>query len=80
MAMWAQATKASYLDMGIEYVEILGDAACGSICTEYVGDIIPLKEAELGDDLPPYHPNCACSFVAYEEPIETDNIYEEELD
>ena len=52
---------------GIEYVEIIGDAACGGICTDYVGDVIPLREAELGDDLPPYHPNCACSFCAYTE-------------
>ena len=67
MAMWAKATQESYLDMGIEYVEIVGDAECGGICTEFVGeDPVPLAEAELGDLLPPYHPNCACSFVAYE--------------
>ena len=67
MAMWAKATKESYLDMGIEYVEIVGDAECGGICTEFVGeDPVSLAEAELGDLLPPYHPNCACSFVAYE--------------
>ena len=51
-----------YLEKGIEYVEIIGDAACGGICLDYVGEAIPLREAELGDDLPPYHPNCACSF------------------
>ena len=55
---------------GIEYVEIIGDAACGGICLDYVGEAIPLREAELGDDLPPYHPNCACSFCAYEEFVE----------
>jgi hypothetical protein len=30
-------------------------------------EIIPLAEAELGDELPPYHPNCVCDFVAFEE-------------
>jgi hypothetical protein len=62
-------------------VEILGDALCGGICLDYVGEAIPLAEAEIGDLLPPYHPNCACSYVAYEEAIPADLIEEEhELD
>ena len=84
MAMWSQATKDAYLEMGIEYVEILGDAECGGICLDYVGEAIPLAEAMLGDSLPPYHPNCACSYVAYEEavPAELAEEYDEaeELD
>ena len=71
MAMWSRATKDAYLEMGIEYVVIVGDAECGGICLDYVdGDPIPLAEAEIGDLLPPYHPNCACSFVAWEETTE----------
>lgn len=66
VAMWSQATKETYLAMGIEYVEIVGDAACGEVCTDYVGEVVPLREAELGNELPPYHPNCACSYIAYE--------------
>ena len=65
VAMWSQATKTAYQQMGIEYVEIIGDAACGAICTDYVGDVLLLSDAELGDELPPYHPNCACSYIAY---------------
>lgn len=84
MAMWSQATKDAYLEMGIKYVEILGDAECGGICLDYVGEAIPLAEAMLGDELPPYHPNCACSYVAYEEavPAELAEEYDEaeELD
>lgn len=84
MAMWSQATKDAYLEMGIEYVEILGDAECGGICLDYVGEAIPLAEAMLGDSLPPYHPNCACSYVAYEEAVPAELVEEydeaEELD
>ena len=76
VAMWSLATKESYLTMGIEYVEIVGDAECGGICVDYVGEPIPLREAELGDDLPPYHPNCACSYIAYIEEVPVD---EEEI-
>ena len=70
MAVYSKVTKEMYLEKGIEYIEIIGDAACGGICLDYVGEAIPLREAELGDDLPPYHPNCACSFCAYEEFVE----------
>lgn len=71
MAMWSRATKDAYLEMGVEYVAIVGDAECGGICLDYVdGQPIPLAEAEIGDLLPPYHPNCACSYVAWEENVE----------
>lgn len=71
MAMWSRATKDAYLEMGIEYIAIVGDAECGGICLDYVdGEPIPLAEAEIGDLLPPYHPNCACSFVAWEENVQ----------
>ena len=67
MAVWSRATKDTYLEMGVEYVEIVGDAECGGICLDYVGEALPLADAIIGDDLPPYHPNCACSFCAYTE-------------
>lgn len=79
MAMWSQATKDAYLEMGIKYVEILGDAECGGICLDYVGEAILLEEAEIGDLLPPYHPNCACSYVAYEEAIPKELEEKEEI-
>ena len=77
VAMWSRATKETYLTIGIEYVEIIGDAECGGICLDYVGEAIPLREAELGDELPPYHPNCACSYVAYEEEKEIETFEED---
>ncbi len=77
MAVWSKVTKEIYLENGIEYVEIIGDAECGGICLDYVGEAIPLAEAELGTDLPPYHPNCACSYCSYTEFGETS---EEEIE
>lgn len=65
MAVYSKVTKEIYLENGIEYIEIIGDAACGGICLDYVGEYLPLAEAEVGIDLPPYHPNCACSFCSY---------------
>lgn len=70
MAMWSLATKEAYLEMGIEYVVMVGDAMCGGICLDYVdNEPIRLADAYVGDMLPPYHPNCACSYVAYEETV-----------
>lgn len=79
VAMWSQATKESYLNMGIEYIEIVGDAACGGVCSGFVGESIPLEGAQLGAELPPYHPNCACSYIAYESEEEEENLDEEDL-
>lgn len=67
MAMWSEATKEAYLDMGIEYVEIINPEPCDEVCSDYVGEIIPLEEAVIGDELPPYHPNCVCDFHAWRE-------------
>lgn len=78
VAMWSSATKEAYLDMGIEYIEIIGDAECGGVCLDFVGDVIPLREAELGAELPPYHPNCACSYIAFEEEGNSEQIEIEE--
>lgn len=71
MAMWSLATKEAYLEMGIEYVVMIGDAMCGGICLDYVdNEPVPLADAYVGDMLPPYHSNCACSYVAYEETVQ----------
>ena len=67
MAMWSMATKESYLNMGIEYVEIINDSPCEEECSDLVGEVIPLRDAELGNELPPYHPNCKCEYIAYTE-------------
>ena len=82
MAMWSQATKEAYLDMGIEYVEIINPEPCDEVCSDYVGEIIPLAEAELGDELPPYHPNCVCDFHAWREEVSADEYqaYREEYE
>lgn len=78
MAVYSKVTKDIYLEKGIEYVEIIGDAACGGICLDYVDTVIPLADADIGIDLPPYHPNCCCSFCCYEEYGELDSEEETE--
>lgn len=75
MAMFSEASKERMITEGVEFVEIVGDAECGGICLDYVdGDPIPIKDASVGIDLPPYHPNCACSFVAYTEEVEISEV------
>ena len=75
MAMWSIATKSAYLEIGIEQVLPVGDGACGTICVDFLGgDPIPLEDAEPGGLLPPYHPNCKCSYVAWKESFLEDPI------
>lgn len=75
MAMWSLATKEAYLSMGIEMVEIVNPEPCNEVCSDYVGEVIPLAQAELGDELPPYHPNCMCEYFAYYEETDGQNEF-----
>ncbi len=78
MAFYNIGLRDSYLEMGVEYVEIVGDAECGGICLDYVdGEPIRLEDAEINVELPPYHPNCACSFVSWEETQAQENLENE---
>lgn len=76
MAVYSKVTKEIFLERGIEYIEIIGDAICGGICLDYVGEAVPLRDAAVGIDLPPYHPNCACSFCSYTEFEDITNFVE----
>ena len=78
MALWSRLSRDDYLAHGIEYVEIFNPEACSEICSEYVGEVISLVDAELGDELPPYHPNCACCFCIYLEEEDGDRADIEE--
>lgn len=46
-----------------EYVAVL-DAKTSEICQDKDGSIVKLKDAEIGINLPPLHPNCRSTFVA----------------
>lgn len=70
MAMWSMATKEAYLSMGITYIEIINDSPCEEVCTDLVGEVIPLAEAEVSAELPPYHPNCKCEYIAWTEHVD----------
>jgi len=79
MAFYNKGLLDTYLEAGVEYVEIVGDAECGGICLDYVDEgPIRLEGAQINVELPPYHPNCACSFVEWEE--EEGKIEQEEYD
>jgi hypothetical protein len=62
MGVYSKTTREIFLDNGVATVEIIGDAMCGGICEEYVDNVISLEDSIVGVDLPPYHPNCACSY------------------
>lgn len=87
MAFYNMGLKDTYIEAGVEFVQIVGDAVCGGICLDYVdGGEILLADAELNDDLPPYHPNCACSFepiweyMPLEEALEYDELENLDID
>lgn len=66
-AIYSKAAKDSYAKVGVKQVEILAalDARTSEICHEKDGDIIELDAANVGRELPPFHPNCRSTFCAY---------------
>lgn len=62
-----QSTLDSYSAVGIEKVKVItahDDAVCSEECEEHSGKIIPIREAQIGINVPPFHPNCRCDIVA----------------
>lgn len=66
-AIYSKAAKDSYAAVGVERVEILAalDSRTSEICHEKNGEIVALAGAQVGRDLPPFHPNCRSTFCAY---------------
>ena len=64
-----QASLYTYEDLNIEKYEILStfDARTCKDCGKYDGKKIEIKKAIVGDNLPPFHPNCRCTTVPYYE-------------
>lgn len=68
------ATAQGYKEAGIERYQILAtlDSRTSDICRDMDGEIIDLKEKEVGVTYPPFHPNCRTTTIPYFEPDEFD--------
>lgn len=63
-----QAAKQRYQDYGLEYYEILGndDDSCGHTgvdCHDMDGKRFRYAEMRVGENAPPFHPNCKCCII-----------------
>ena len=73
-----QSTINRYAELGITKVEVItahDDEVCSTECEAHAGKIIPLLEAQIGINVPPFHPNCRCDIVAV---WEEDNVQNEQ--
>ena len=62
-----QSSINTYSSIGIDKVRVItahDDRVCSEKCEEHKGDIIPIKQIEVGVNVPPFHPNCRCDIVA----------------
>lgn len=68
------ATARGYAEAGIDRYQILAtlDSRTSDICRQMDGEIILLKEKEVGINYPPFHPNCRTTTIPYFEPDEFD--------
>ena len=51
----------------VEKVRVIsaGDKKVCGVCRDKDESILPLSEAVVGDNVPPFHPNCRCTVVPY---------------
>lgn len=63
MAVYAKASKDSYSTLGVEEMEILAEADACDICQDMANKRVKVDEAELGIDIPPFHPFCKCCVI-----------------
>lgn len=61
MAIYNEAAFNSYLDLGVDEYEILGDPD-DNMC-EASGTRHRMDEFDEGNTAPPYHPNCKCCII-----------------
>lgn len=69
-----EADKDTFGEMGIEQVEIVGTLdrnTCGT-CGDLDGQIMKRTDARAGSTAPPFHPNCRCCIVPYDEELSAD--------
>ena len=73
------ATMESYKEHGVDEIQFVAtlDAHTCPICGGLDGQHHPKKEAMTGVNYPPVHPNCRCTTIAYFEPDEIDEMFEE---
>ena len=59
------AQKRSYIEGGYDEYEIICDFQACHICKPYDGKHYPVAKMEIGENAPPFHPNCRCSTAVY---------------
>ena len=64
-----ESDKDTFAEMGIDEVEIVGtlDLHTCDTCGGMDGKHMPRSEAKAGTTAPPFHPNCRCVIVPYDE-------------
>ena len=68
-ALQNKAALDAYKELGVDKVRILGtlDSVTCSLCGSMDGMILPRTQIEQGVTEPPFHPNCRCTTVPYDE-------------
>lgn len=59
-----KSTLDTYKTAGVEKYQILANQADDEICGDLDNDTFSVEDAVIGENFPPFHPNCRCSIVA----------------
>lgn len=65
-----EAQLRSFDAMGYDALEVITEPGACAECLPHDGEIVPLKDARMGENIPMFHPFCRCSTAAYYSSIE----------
>lgn len=60
-----EAQMMSYDVMGYDSLEVVTEPGACDICKPHDGEIVSVKDAQMGVNIPLFHPFCKCSTVAH---------------
>lgn len=60
LAVYAKSSVSSYKELGIEKLEVLSEHDTCDSCATNGQEVIPVRLAQAGVNIPPFHPNCKC--------------------
>ena len=60
-----EAQLRSFDAMGYDALEVITEPGACAECLPHDGEIVPLKDARMGENIPMFHPFCRCSTAAH---------------
>lgn len=72
-----EAQLRSFDAMGYDALEVITEPGACAECLPHDGEIVPLKDARMGENIPMFHPFCRCSTAAHVNRLDVEHMFAE---